>query len=130
MARIRTGHFLYNGPFHISAAGRYSKDPFPEIMHCQFNCCFYFYTEKANLAQLAEHFIRNERVVGSNPIVGSPSSVTQEPVSRFLSSRTITNAAMVRVLTEPWFVSSRTIFYVYSGSVSHEPRRCGNSCTG
>ena len=25
----------------------------------------------ANLAQLAEHFIRNERVVGSTPIVGS-----------------------------------------------------------
>ena len=25
----------------------------------------------ANLAQLVEHFIRNERVVGSNPIVGS-----------------------------------------------------------
>jgi hypothetical protein len=26
----------------------------------------------ANLAQLVEHFIRNERVVGSIPIVGSP----------------------------------------------------------
>jgi len=39
--------------------------------------------------------------------------VTQEPVSRFLSSRTITNAAMVRVLTEPWFVSSRTIFDLF-----------------
>ena len=26
---------------------------------------------KANLAQLVEHFIRNERVVGSIPIVGS-----------------------------------------------------------
>ncbi len=25
----------------------------------------------ANLAQPVEHFIRNERVVGSNPIVGS-----------------------------------------------------------
>jgi hypothetical protein len=27
--------------------------------------------EQANLAQLVEHFIRNERVVGSIPIVGS-----------------------------------------------------------
>jgi hypothetical protein len=26
---------------------------------------------QADLAQLVEHFIRNERVVGSNPIVGS-----------------------------------------------------------
>jgi hypothetical protein len=32
-----------------------------------FNAIFLY----ANLAQLAEHFIRNERVVGSNPIVGS-----------------------------------------------------------
>ena len=28
--------------------------------------------QQANLAQLVEHFIRNERVVGSIPIVGSP----------------------------------------------------------
>ena len=27
--------------------------------------------QQANLAQLVEHFIRNERVVGSIPIVGS-----------------------------------------------------------
>lgn len=31
----------------------------------------YTFTFYANLAQLVEHFIRNERVVGSNPIVGS-----------------------------------------------------------
>ena len=30
-----------------------------------------FLRAQANLAQLVEHFIRNERVVGSNPIVGS-----------------------------------------------------------
>ena len=29
------------------------------------------FAAQANLAQLVEHFIRNERVVGSNPIVGS-----------------------------------------------------------
>lgn len=29
------------------------------------------FTTQANLAQLVEHFIRNERVVGSSPIVGS-----------------------------------------------------------
>lgn len=31
----------------------------------------YTFAALANLAQLVEHFIRNERVVGSNPIVGS-----------------------------------------------------------
>ena len=30
-----------------------------------------FLRAQANLAQLVEHFIRNERVVGSTPIVGS-----------------------------------------------------------
>ena len=41
--------------------------------------------QQANLAQLVEHFIRNERVVGSIPIVGSAEkkgdtflSITQE----------------------------------------------------
>ena len=38
---------------------------------CPAEYTFAFY---ANLAQLAEHFIRNERVVGSNPIVGSNKS--------------------------------------------------------
>ena len=34
------------------------------LMYFNFATC-------ANLAQLVEHFIRNERVVGSSPIVGS-----------------------------------------------------------
>jgi hypothetical protein len=43
---------------------------------CVFNCIFAagFKSSdlnQANLAQLVEHFIRNERVVGSIPIVGS-----------------------------------------------------------
>ena len=35
----------------------------PRVVSPQWGC--------ANLAQLVEHFIRNERVVGSIPIVGS-----------------------------------------------------------
>ena len=34
-------------------------------------CFIYVPTQNANLAQLVEHFIRKEEVVGSTPIVGS-----------------------------------------------------------
>lgn len=40
------------------------------VLFAEFAVPFTF-TEPANLAQPVEHFIRNERVVGSIPIVGS-----------------------------------------------------------
>ena len=45
------------------------KNKLPRVMAVY--AAAYTFTFYANLAQLVEHFIRNERVVGSNPIVGS-----------------------------------------------------------
>lgn len=49
-------------------------------MQCIDKTSFKYYTkqELATLAQLVEHLIRNERVVGSNPISGSKNSFYEE----------------------------------------------------
>lgn len=53
----------------------------PVFLHpVYFFACFRAGGEFANLAQLVEHFIRNERVVGSIPIVGSTMSTIKLPI--------------------------------------------------
>ena len=56
--KIRTG---------MAQTGRISPIDRPILLIC----FIYVPTHSANLAQLVEHFIRNEEVVGSTPIVGS-----------------------------------------------------------